>query len=300
LILQEYAVEPTALACWDKFRYITEKFGFDQGRLISRYPGDWEDKVRRACSGLRDVEKKKVVEKLALNFRRKKMLDTSRPYNTMYNWIQNAELVDRSSPFHCIIACQKRGLIEKVVPADEIDEDNAWMHVKREDSIPRTAKALADFVTPVLLNSREILFVDPHFDPSRSKWRNTLRAFLTVAVSRGMRLSKCEYHLLAKAELEWFRKTCTDLLPKNLPRGLRLRLVRWNDDSSDKELHPRYILTDIGGVRVENGLDEHPGAETDVGLLTEDLWKRRLADYHENTSPWGKPADECVVYGTGR
>jgi hypothetical protein len=61
LILQEYAVEPAAIAGWDKFRYITEKFGFDHGRLISRYPEDWEERVLHACSGLRDVGKKKEL-----------------------------------------------------------------------------------------------------------------------------------------------------------------------------------------------------------------------------------------------
>ena len=41
-MLQEYAVEPAAIGSdWQTFRYLIEKFGFDQGRLISQFPKHW-------------------------------------------------------------------------------------------------------------------------------------------------------------------------------------------------------------------------------------------------------------------
>ena len=37
-MLFEYAVEPRAIGSnWKDFKYLIEKFGFDRGRLISRF-----------------------------------------------------------------------------------------------------------------------------------------------------------------------------------------------------------------------------------------------------------------------
>ena len=38
----EYAVEPRTIAAdWHTCRYISEKFGFDRGRILSLYPSQW-------------------------------------------------------------------------------------------------------------------------------------------------------------------------------------------------------------------------------------------------------------------
>ena len=45
-MLFEYAVEPQAIgSSWQNFLYLIEKFGFDRGRLISRFPKDWFKEV---------------------------------------------------------------------------------------------------------------------------------------------------------------------------------------------------------------------------------------------------------------
>jgi hypothetical protein len=45
-VLFEYAVEPKVIgSSWQRFLYLIEKFGFDRGRLISRFPGKWEREV---------------------------------------------------------------------------------------------------------------------------------------------------------------------------------------------------------------------------------------------------------------
>jgi len=50
--------------------------------------------------------------------------------------------------------------------------------VEREKVIKRNADELADAVGVLLSNAREIIFIDPHFDPYKPKARKTLKSFL--------------------------------------------------------------------------------------------------------------------------
>ena len=102
----------------------------------------------------------------------------------------------------------------------------------------------------------------------------------------------------------------------------RWKQIRINDSASSEagdelageRLHPRYILTNIGGIRYEGGLDPGgPHETTDVSLLTEELWLKRWEQYRSfaELSPqsrWAfEPADGVdsdgqpvhVVLGSG-
>ena len=57
-MLYEYAVEPHAIAAdWPTCRYLSEKFGFDRGRLIVLYPRKWLPLAIEAAGDLPDVPK---------------------------------------------------------------------------------------------------------------------------------------------------------------------------------------------------------------------------------------------------
>lgn len=63
-MIREYAVEPRLLATWERFRYITEKFGVSEGRLISRYPKNWIKKVYDSLEENSEIKKSKIEVKL--------------------------------------------------------------------------------------------------------------------------------------------------------------------------------------------------------------------------------------------
>ncbi len=51
----EYAVDPKAIATdWKTFRFVFGLFGFEKGRLISRFPRNWFEEVYNA---VRETEK---------------------------------------------------------------------------------------------------------------------------------------------------------------------------------------------------------------------------------------------------
>jgi len=287
-MLQEYAVEPQAIAAnWDTFRYLIEKFGVDQGRLISRFPRKWERWVIEAASELPDVEKHTLIEKL--NCTKKNRVASGRPYDEQITWPENAVSQQDEAPFHAIIAHENPENRDYILTPAEVDDAHPLINVPPEIAVPRTAEALAAVAAPLLQNSREILFLDPHFKPRRPKWTHVLEAFLKASIPGKHHISRCEYHFdwtneeLSREELN---RCCTNLADL-ITNRLNVTFMAWKPRENGEKFHARYILTDIGGIRFDVGLDYEIGDEgqtTDMGLLGNDLYLRRWKELQLETA----------------
>ena len=106
-----------------------------------------------------------------------------------------------------------------------------------------------------------MILVDPNFSPDTTRWRRPLVGLFKSA-NRGRALARCEYHLKAKATEEHFRSALGDQLAPPLPEGSCVTFFRWaqwpakDGQPVGEDLHPRFVLTEFGGVRVNFGLDE--------------------------------------------
>jgi hypothetical protein len=126
-MLYEYAVEPQAVGeSWETFRYVIEKFGFDRGRLISKFPRNRFDEVLIAVKDFRPVEKLRVIE--ALNIaKQNKVVGCSRPYDLARVWLHNALKQRPVVPFRAVISKENPGAEECVLLVRELDELNPLM-----------------------------------------------------------------------------------------------------------------------------------------------------------------------------
>ena len=50
-LVKEFAVEPKVMAMWSYFQSLWEDFGVGKGRLISKYPVRWKEKVAEGSTG---------------------------------------------------------------------------------------------------------------------------------------------------------------------------------------------------------------------------------------------------------
>ena len=151
------------------------------------------------------------------------------------------------------------------------------IRIGRGGEIQRRAEELAECCRPLLENSTEVILVDPYFDPSRRKWTRPLGHFLMCA-EKGKTLSRFEYHLKAHAAGEWFSDECERQFSKNLSEHSEVRFLLWEDEEDPLDLHSRLVLTDVGVMKIDRGLDEDHDGNTLVTVLNdverEDLWDR--------------------------
>ena len=142
---------------------------------------------------------------------------------------------------------------------------------------------MAQLVSPILSNCLELYFIDPHFGPENARHRRPLEAFLNeMAVNRcGKPFPNCiEIHTSNKADSVFFKDTCLEELPQLIPSGYSIKLKRWAERSGGEKFHQRFILTDIGGVEVDPGLDDGKKGESfKVILLKRKMFEKHWADH---------------------
>ena len=132
---QEYAVEPAAIgSSWETFRYLIEKFGFQEGRLISRFPAKWERLVIDAAkmADIGDIARKRITEKLReAKEKDVKIINSGRKYDPdLGSWVANARAADVKKPFHGIIA-QGNHKEDKIVASEDLEENHrSWSLLK--------------------------------------------------------------------------------------------------------------------------------------------------------------------------
>jgi len=266
-MFHEYALDPSTLRSWADFRYLIDQFGMSQGRLISKFPSKWKKAVYEACSGIAPVERTRIEEGL----RRidLKLYASGREYDADLDWIQNAVLSHINSPFRAIITVPENANVHGGLDHSALSDDTE----KWKPGIPpvqRDADEMAGAAQKLLRSSSEIVFVDQHFSCAARHGR-PLTAFLRYA-AQGAAIERLEYHLGCGPSPEWFeaglRKQARFL---HLPDKTELVFYRWREKPGGEEFHGRYILTELGGIRFDVGLDDsedNPGIQTtDVAAL---------------------------------
>jgi len=280
-MLKEYAVDPDCLSDWQTFRYLIENFGVPQGRLIAAFPSKWLKIVYGACSSFSFQQKQKL--QLELNRIKKCGFSrTSRPYDGNLEWLENALTQHNNNPFHAIIS-ERNDINHQVLAASEITEIDPLWGIQRTMVVPRNAESMAAAVCTLLAASKHIVLIDPHFGPENIRHRRPLQAFLQAAAqNRSGRMPEIEVHTQIKSSKEFFRDECQNKLTQLIPTDLTVRFVRWTVKPDGQPLHNRYILTDLGGVSFQHGLDDdqnRAGATDDIALLDRDSYEQRWDEY---------------------
>lgn len=299
-MLHDYAIEPDLLASWDKCRLVLNLMGFQHGRAIAAYPTRkrWNKMVYEACkrAGCRDREFARIREKILQTRRKLVWVGSPERYDESITpeeerWICNA--TDRQmneDAFHAILATRNPVNHRDVVLEDDVDENHEKLLVSREVQVPRQGEALVSHIQELVLNSRDLLFIDPHFDPSKYRWRPVMTACLRMASDRiGDRpLNTIVIHALdddSKPSFEEYEARCRENMSSMLCPGLPpVRVCRWRlRDTAPEDFHERYVLTDRGGYWLGKGLDEEWGRVQPVTLLDDLAWERLWSGYTSET-----------------
>jgi hypothetical protein len=274
MLLREYAIQPEVLTNLESIRFFLDQTGVWQGRMISRYPKKWLALVYTACASCRPAEKARM--EMRLKDVARKLVASDRPYDhSIPTWAGNVLAEHSHEPFSGVILIDSDPSPRSatVVGASDVDENCPCWHVSRDMIVQRETVALCRPATHLLRMSKQVVFVDRYFDCGVSHGP-PLAAFLTEAL-KGCIPTRLEYHFDGAASHDHVREKLRKMLPfLPLPAGVPLRFIRWKDG-----LHPRYILTEYGGLKYDWGLGAEEGRATDVHLLDSGIYRQRWGEY---------------------
>jgi len=209
--------------------------------------------------------------------------------------------------FDAIIAPTNPRDRSRVLIAGEFPRHQAPWKVPRQCEVPRTAANLLACAKLLLESSEEILLVDQNFDPLEPRFKDPLATWLqSRATNRPWR--RCELHLahpldngMPDKKVLANRQHHLKQLADAIPSGSVLRAFHWLRKPGGKKFHPRFLLTERGGLHYDYGLDEgdSPGDTTIVTLIDQDLWQTVRADFTD-PSPSFDITPDCVVVIAGR
>lgn len=282
-MIYEYALEPKLVATWGQphnYRFFIRAFGIEHGRHVSRYPKKWAKKVYESFSGNSDMEKKRLEELLS-QFKKNMVKRKDCIWDEgKKSWLENALAEHGRHPFHAILTQHSPGKHERVICDDDLNasECRLW-DVPTGTYAPRTAVELADAVKEILSLCSWVRFVDPYLSKNTKRHKDTLAAYLGILGSHrpvGPPVS-IEIHTSGDGASSEHLK---NVYEKIVPAGLQVTFFQWQEKPSGQKLHNRYILTDLGGISFQHGLDAGDEGETDdIGRLGEKQYSLRCKQY---------------------
>jgi len=248
-MIHEFAVDPVAINNWQNFRYVIDDFGVENGKLISQFPHKWKKIVYDACKAACSViELHSIVERLTDvdNL----LVSLNREYMTTKSWFENAEDQHSKKPFRAIISISNPRNNPAVLIVDEIDKKNPLWKVPRGRKVIRSAEQLANCASLLLMISKEIIFVDPHFDfvDRRTNWEiwrfyNTIVHLIELSM-KNRKPTRMELHVGQKNEygvdpieaLKKWKQLCDEKLAPLIPQGASIKVYTWDQkDFGDKQ-----------------------------------------------------------------
>lgn len=307
-MIYEYALEPELVASWHdrkEFLFFEEKFGIRTKRIVSAFPKKWKRLVWEAFvegGHGQDVNARKRLEALLASLC-KNMVKRASSFPEIKNWLERAEAEHAERPFHAIVARQNPRAYDYVItPGTLVVNGHDKWQVPDNSPVPRTATGLVEAVAPVLRVCRQIVFIDPYFDPAKERFLKPMAYFLDVIWNSRYGVGKPQVELHTSID-RFFRKkergperdpeeerrVCEKILSdlqeklsRIIPRGEKMSVFIWKQRELGENLHNRYILTEVCGVLFGTGLDQSddPEAmETDdvvplYGSLLDSRWKQ--------------------------
>jgi len=308
-VIHAFALEPKVVATWgrrDAYRFFYDKFGLGTPRVLFELPNftNWTKAVFTAAGELAlSEEDLKRVEVLCRILGESRCRRQDSKYEDALQWLVNAEREYDRSPFRAIVASENpRGHRAVLEPENIGPACGAWDCVLGTVT-RRVPHELANAISAMLLNCDELHLVDPYFGPENARHRKVLEALMREIARRAVLPTVVRVHCSGNPESrpsQSFFEEAAAKMAARLPTGCAIEFARWKQKEGGEKIHNRYVLTDLGGVFLGDGLDEGKPGETDnLSLLTREQYLLRWSQYVQDVGAFERVDTPKPLEGKG-
>ena len=282
-MIHEYALEPEMVAQWGGYqnhRFFLREFGLGHGKIVSRYTKKWATMVWNYSDSDNQMDKKRL-EELLIRLKETMVRRKNMSWDDQKSWLLNAVQENTRYPFLKIIAQHNPSALPEIIAEQDLATlpCQGW-DIESGIVVKRTATAMAAGIERMLGCCRWVKFIDPFFSKNLNRYKQSLPAFLNILAGNSPvgRPENIEIHAKGgSASAEYLITFYQELIPA----GIQVTLYLWQEHPGGQKLHNRYIITDLGGVAFEHGLDTGAEGETDdINLLSLNQYKSRCEQYN--------------------
>lgn len=276
---EEYAIDPAVASRVTELRLLLSKFGFYEGRFVSRFPKRW---LAQALDGITDQILRQRVQVLLEHAKEHAFLPSGRTYDAAKPWIANAIAQQCSStPFDSVISLERR---PETVHIDDLDPAN--FRPARDRRVTGTVANIMNAVRPLLRLSGNLVLIDPYFRP----WATNIQKLLEEVLRESFG-ARCISFTAFVSGTEWLHdmnraeSLIADALPK-LAAGRKIFSVIVCDDlATTSGLHARYLFSEKGGIRLDKGL-RTDRVKVDISFIDGSVHEDLMKTYVERPLPF--------------
>jgi len=265
-------------------------FGIAQRRQIALFPTDWKKRVMdharqlAANSEVGEVKVASIESRLCgpsakPQFRKVNCSD----WNPDLSWLENCL---RHEPGFEAIVASCRHPNERVVSKNDLLKDEPPYHRPADYEIHRRPDSIVDALWSLLEQSKEIVLVEPNFDPGEARFRRVLEIIIDRLQAAGKTPKRFEIHTSKYRHKDGARiprvnqSTFKNTLGPILFSDWKLSICAWAENKVEDYQHPRFLLTEIGGIHIDWGLDSGEiGSKTIARGLGEELHQKLFQIY---------------------
>lgn len=314
-MIYDFALEPELVATWHDRRVaypLLCQMGLGHRRVPCTYPvASWRNRVMAALeediSGLEIARQQTARRNLDVLARHLEQSATRRSgrVEPPDSWLQAAVREHGEFPFGGILVREATNGHPAVVSAHHLPDQQPPTWSPAAEPTLRQPEDMARALAPLLRACRDLRFVDPYFDVTDAGSFEPMRAYLAAAQRRrGVGDLQVQVHFsvrpeqieqesrLARRQLresevgEGRVVACERLLAPLVNRAVRVQACVWAQGPAGVRMHNRYVLTEVGGVAIQTGLDRAPAGSRQTDDLTV-LSKEQLALRLQEYSPAG-------------
>lgn len=280
-----FAADPASCDNASDLRFLLGHFGPQAGRYLAEYPVSWADDIARHCEQLGPVE----AERLKVLVRRAHekgalLRKSSLPWDIRTDWVGNYQNLVRQRPSefaNAVLPCSKK--LNGFLTLNDLG-----LSPTADESMEGIAKEYVRASKTLLMNSPELIFVDPYLNPCKNDRRDVLIEMFRIAAKGKCRKITCwvrDREVVDERRHSWeeVKAALRGILERaDWPADRSFRYVLVDDATAKTKMHPRYLLSIKGGIRYDQGFQRLPkGRRNDVSPMGAQPHAEALKTFHE-------------------
>lgn len=274
-----FGVAPNAYASSRELRLLINSFGPQSSRYILTAPHyrDWYKNILNEFDKSGDIERERIKTVLSRAKSNNALIDKSNiSWSATDSWIENAlkvwmsggdfKKIYVSDDDHSnMLTTKNSSTMSVLIPASEPELFSSSDEEidTSPDSYWRTSKILCFL-------SRDIHIIDPYLNPAKRDCRDIFVRYLQE-LSKINKILSINFWVREKSISQYGSESANSIIRdliitalKNINRPLSVYFNLLFDETSKDKLHARYLLTDCGAIKYDQGFQTLPSGRNNI------------------------------------